>query len=93
MARSYQQHCYQQRRKTVTDITLSSNTPAEKDESLLESTKKYTNNWLTSIQNLTLDFALDTTSNLGLFSSEHQPIAGLNSELSEKFLNKKYTSN
>lgn len=93
MAKSYQQHCYQQRRKTTANISLSSKMPADKDESLLESTKKYTNNWLASIQNITFDFALDTTSNTGLFSSDHQPIAGLNSELSEDFVNQKYTSN
>lgn len=95
MARNYQQHCCQQKRKSSgTNISFTSDIPAAvKEESLLQTTKKYTNNWLSSLQNLTLDFALDTTSDIGFFSTDHQPIAGLNSELSEDFSNQKYTSN
>lgn len=85
-ASHYQHYCYQQRRKSAINHTT---TTASKEDSLLSPIQSTKVKWLTSLQSLNVD--MDSGS--GMFSHEHQPIAGSNFDLPEDACNPKYTLN
>lgn len=102
LGKNYQQFSAQKRRKSIPN--LKSFPTSTNEDSLLGIPRTNSNNWLTSLQNLTIDlsntFENGFTSGRGGSSNflsnnnNHQPIAGINSELSEDVAyNQKYTSN
>lgn len=85
-ASHYQHYCYQQRRKSAINHSTAT---ASKEDSLLSPIQSTKGKWLTSLQNINVD--LDSGN--GMFSRDHQPIAGSNFDLPEDACNPKYTLN